>query len=78
MVVRWVRRGDRIDLRPISHETTADEGASLHIAVENSNLVPVLASPKIDGWEGQDLGRRRDRPLPPCLPPNPASPRVRR
>ena len=48
MVVRWVRRGDRIDLRAISHETTADEGSSLHIAVENSNFAPVLASLKIE------------------------------
>lgn len=48
MVVRWVRRDDRIDLRAISHETTADEGSSLHIAVENSNFAPVLASLKVE------------------------------
>jgi hypothetical protein len=44
MVVRWERRADRIDLRAISHETTADENSSLHIAVENSNFAPVLQS----------------------------------
>jgi hypothetical protein len=44
MVVRWERRGERIDLRAISHESTADPNSSLHLAVENSNFAPVLAS----------------------------------
>lgn len=48
MVVRWLRRGDRIDLRAMSHQATADEGSALHIAVENSNFAPVLASLKIE------------------------------
>lgn len=42
IVVRWERRGDRIFLRAISHQTTADDGSSLHIAVENSNFSPIL------------------------------------
>jgi hypothetical protein len=44
MVVRWERRGDRIDLRAVSHENTADPNSSLHLAVENSNFAPVLHS----------------------------------
>lgn len=42
MVVRWERRGDRVYLRAISHQTTADDGSTLHIAVENSNFSPIL------------------------------------
>jgi hypothetical protein len=42
MVVRWERRGDRIMLRAISHSTTADDGSTLQIAVENSNFPPVV------------------------------------
>jgi hypothetical protein len=44
MVVRWERRDDRIDLRAVSHEKTADPTSSLYIAVENSNFAPVLGS----------------------------------
>jgi hypothetical protein len=42
MVVRWERRGDRVFLRAVSHDITADDGSTLHIAVENSNFPPVL------------------------------------
>jgi len=42
MVVRWERRGDRVYLRAVSHQTTADEGSSMHLAVQNSNFPPVL------------------------------------
>jgi hypothetical protein len=44
MVVRWERRGDRIHLRAVSHDVTADDGTPLHVAVENSNFPPVLQS----------------------------------
>jgi hypothetical protein len=44
MVVRWERRGGRIDLRAVSHEKTADRNSTLHLAVENSNFAPVLHS----------------------------------
>jgi hypothetical protein len=44
LVVRWERRDGRIDLRAVSHEKTADPNSSLHLAVENSNFAPVLAS----------------------------------
>ncbi|HUE76530.1 MAG TPA: zinc-dependent metalloprotease [Longimicrobiales bacterium] len=44
MVVRWERHGDRIHLRAVSHEITADEGSSLRIAVDNANFPPVLES----------------------------------
>jgi hypothetical protein len=44
LVVRWERRDDRVYLRAVSHENTADANSSLHIAVENSNFAPVLQS----------------------------------
>ena len=44
MVVRWEARDGRVYLRAVSHATTAAEGSSLHLAVENSNFAPVLAS----------------------------------
>jgi hypothetical protein len=43
MVVRWERRGERIVLRAISHENTAEAGSPLALAVENSNFAAVLA-----------------------------------
>jgi hypothetical protein len=44
IVVRWERRDDRIHLRAVSHQTTADSGTARHIAVEDQNFAPVLAS----------------------------------
>jgi hypothetical protein len=44
MVIRWERRGDRIDLRAVSHENTADPEAAVSLAVANSNFAPVLQS----------------------------------
>lgn len=48
MVVSWERRGDRVYLRAISHEKTADEGTPVHLAVENSNFAPVLYSFEVE------------------------------
>lgn len=42
MLVRWERRGDRIMLRGVSHDNTADAGTPLALAVANSNFAPVL------------------------------------
>jgi hypothetical protein len=42
MVVRWERRSDRIFLRAVSHDTAADEGTPIHMAVEQGNFAPVL------------------------------------
>jgi hypothetical protein len=42
MVVRWERRGDRIFLRAVSHDTAADEGTPIHMAVEQGNFPAVL------------------------------------
>jgi hypothetical protein len=44
IVVRWERRDDRIHLRAVSHQTTADSGTARHIAVEDQNFAPVLAT----------------------------------
>ncbi len=44
MVVRWERRGDRVFLRAVSHDVTAEEDSPLHLAVENSNFPAVLHS----------------------------------
>jgi hypothetical protein len=42
MVVRWERRGDRIVMRAVSHDNTAEDGSTLSLAVANSNFPPVL------------------------------------
>ncbi|CAN5717945.1 zinc-dependent metalloprotease [soil metagenome] len=42
MVVNWERRGDRIFLRAVFHNNTADDGSALSVAVANSNFPPVL------------------------------------
>ncbi len=44
IVVRWERRDDRILLRAVSHENTADETSSLHLAIESASFAPVLQS----------------------------------
>jgi hypothetical protein len=48
MVVRWERRNDRILLRAVSHANTAEEGTPVHLAVQNSNFPPVIASLPIE------------------------------
>jgi len=42
LLARWERRDDRILLRGVSHATTADPGAPVHLAVENSNFPSVV------------------------------------
>jgi hypothetical protein len=44
MTLRWERRGERVHLRAVSHESTADEESPLSLAVEASSFPPVLAS----------------------------------
>ncbi len=41
-VVRWERRGDRILLRGVSYDNTADETLPIFRAVENSNFPPII------------------------------------
>lgn len=48
MVVQWQRQGNRILLRSISHEMTADQNLSVFLAVRNANLAPVLAALDIE------------------------------
>ncbi|TVP75382.1 MAG: DUF5117 domain-containing protein [Gemmatimonadales bacterium] len=52
LVVRWERRDDRILLRGVSHQNTADPADNVHRAVENSNFPPVLASLPIESTSG--------------------------
>jgi hypothetical protein len=44
IVVKWERREDRIYLRAVSHQTTAEPGTARHLAVEDQNFPPVLQS----------------------------------
>ena len=44
MMVQWERRGDRVYLRTQSYSNTADESDNVHLAVQNSNFAPVVAS----------------------------------
>ncbi len=52
IVVRWERREDRIYLRAVSHQTTADPGTARHMAVEDQNFAPVLQSFKVESRAG--------------------------
>ena len=52
MVVRWERRDDRVVLRAVSHETSADSGSAMHLAVANSNFAPVLQAYPIRARNG--------------------------
>ncbi len=42
MVVRWERHGDRILLRAVSYQRTADEGSPVQMAVENTAYPAIL------------------------------------
>ncbi|MES3630607.1 MAG: zinc-dependent metalloprotease [Longimonas sp.] len=44
MVVQWEQRGDHIYLRTQSYSNTADADDNIHLAVQNSNFSPVIAS----------------------------------
>jgi len=52
IVVRWERRDDRIVLRAVSHQTSADSGSAMSIAVANSNFAPVLQAYPIRARNG--------------------------
>ncbi len=49
-VVRWERNGDRILLRQLSYEISADSTRSIHRAVSAAALGPILASLPIETW----------------------------
>ncbi len=49
-VVRWERNGDRILLRQVSYEISADATSSIHRAVSAASLGPILASFQIETW----------------------------
>ena len=44
MVVQWEERNGHIYLRTQSYSNTADEDDNVHLAVQNSNFAPVIAS----------------------------------
>lgn len=52
IVVKWERREDRIYLRAVSHQTTAEPGTARHLAVEDQNFAPVLQSFKVERRAG--------------------------
>jgi hypothetical protein len=41
-VIRFVRRGNSVDLRHVSYSTVADTSSPMSLAVQNSNLEPIL------------------------------------
>jgi len=43
-VVRWDRRGDKIDLKMVGYENRGEEGDPIYHAVRNSNLEPIIKS----------------------------------
>ncbi|NBC00085.1 MAG: DUF5117 domain-containing protein [Bacteroidetes bacterium] len=52
MMVQWERRGDRVYLRTQSYSNTADENDNVHLAVQNSNFAPVVASFPVELMRG--------------------------
>jgi len=52
MMVQWERRGDRVYLRTQSYSNTADESDNVHLAVQNSNFAPVVASFPVEMTRG--------------------------
>jgi hypothetical protein len=48
LTVRWELRNDRVYLRSYAHSNTADPDDNVHLAVENSNFAPVLASFEVE------------------------------
>ena len=52
MMVQWERRGDRVYLRTQSYSNTADENDNVHLAVQNSNFAPVVASFPVEMTRG--------------------------
>jgi hypothetical protein len=43
-VVRFTRRGDKVDLAQVSYATVADSSSPMSLAVQNSNVEPILQS----------------------------------
>ncbi|HEX5438051.1 MAG TPA: zinc-dependent metalloprotease [Gemmatimonadaceae bacterium] len=43
-VLRWQRQGDRILLRSVSYDITADTTAPIYMAVQDANFAPVIAA----------------------------------
>ncbi|RXG18416.1 putative protein DUF5118 [Leeuwenhoekiella aestuarii] len=46
-VVRWIRRGNKIDVKVISFENKSDEESPIHKSVEANNFYPILFSAEI-------------------------------
>ena len=55
-VVRWVRQGDRIQLRVVSYQNVAADSLPIYQAVRNSNLEPIIRSFPIAAMSAGDAG----------------------
>jgi hypothetical protein len=53
-VVRWERRGDRVLLRNVSYEVTADSTEPIYRAVRSASLEPVIAAFEIETFSPED------------------------
>lgn len=53
-VVRWVRQDDRILLRVASYQNVADDTLPVYLAVQNSNLEPILAAFDIEAMNADE------------------------
>ncbi|PJX27568.1 zinc-dependent metalloprotease [Psychroflexus sp. S27] len=50
-VLRWQKKGDRVNLRVVSHEISAADSLPVHEAVVNSNFEPILYSFKVEAYK---------------------------
>lgn len=50
-VLRWQKKGDRVNLRVVSHDISAADSLPVHEAVVNSNFEPILYSFKVKAYK---------------------------
>lgn len=54
-VLRWQKKGDRVNLRVVSHEIYAADSLPVHEAVNNSNFEPILYSFDVAAYKKDSL-----------------------
>lgn len=55
-VIRWVRRGDKIDVKVISFENKSDKESPIYKSVEANNFYPILFSAEIKTFSKDSTG----------------------
>lgn len=55
-VIRWVKRGNKIDIKVISFENQSDQESPIHQSVEANNFYPILFSAEIKTFSKDSTG----------------------